>query len=120
MECSDELRELTLRIYETTTTGDLSVVERHVSRQQGAVFVGTDPNEWWEGCEAFVEATRAQAEAMGGSGLQIVPGRYPMTRRYPSVIAASFFRRMVNGEPSICTLRSAFRNEEIFGEDLTA
>jgi hypothetical protein len=39
------------------------------------VFVGTDPNEWWEGFEAFVvEAMRAQAEAMGG-GLQIIPGQ---------------------------------------------
>ncbi len=75
MECSDELRELTQRIYEATTSGDLSAVERHVSRQQGAVFVGTDPNEWWEGFEAFVEAMRAQAEAMGGSGLQLVPGQ---------------------------------------------
>ena len=55
MERSDELRDLTLRIYEATATGDLSFVERHVSRQEGAVFVGTDPNEWWEGFEALCE-----------------------------------------------------------------
>jgi ketosteroid isomerase-like protein len=73
MEQSDELRDLTLRIYEAVHAGDLSFVERHLSRQEGAVFVGTDPNEWWEGYEAFLEATRAQEEAMGGDGLQIVP-----------------------------------------------
>ncbi len=75
MEQSDELRDLTLRFYEAITTGDLSFLKRHVSRQHGAVFVGTDPNERWEGFEAFVEAMRAQAEAMGGGGLQIVPGQ---------------------------------------------
>jgi hypothetical protein len=56
MEQSDELRDLMLRIYEAINTGDLSFFERHVSRQEGAVFVGTDPNEWWEGFETFVKA----------------------------------------------------------------
>jgi adenylate cyclase len=73
MEQSDELRDLTLRFYEAVNAGDLSFVERHVSRQEGAVFVGTDPDEWWEGYEAFLEAMRAQEEAVGGDGLQIVP-----------------------------------------------
>ena len=47
MEQSDELRDLTRRFYEAVTTGDLSFFDRHVSRQEGAVFVGTYPNEWW-------------------------------------------------------------------------
>lgn len=67
MEHSDELRDLTLRFYEAEATGDLSFIERYVSRQDGAVYVGSDPNEWWEGFEAFVEAIRAQSEAMGRS-----------------------------------------------------
>ncbi len=46
MEHSDELRDLTLRFYEAATTGDLSFFDQHVSRQEGAAFVGTDPNEW--------------------------------------------------------------------------
>jgi len=45
MEQSDELRDLTLRFYEAAATGDVPFFERHVSRQEGAVFVGTDPNE---------------------------------------------------------------------------
>ena len=44
-----------------------SHVDRHVSRQEGAAFIGTDPDEWWEGFEAL-------REAMGGM-LQIVPGQ---------------------------------------------
>ena len=72
-EQSDELRDLTLRFYEAITTGDLSFLERHVSRQDGAVFVGTDPNEWWEGFEAFVDAMRAQSDAIGGMQLRTTP-----------------------------------------------
>src|SRR3712207_7324521 len=73
MEHSDKLRDLTLRFYEAATTGDLSFFDRHVSRQEGVVFVGTDPNEWWEGFGALREAIRAQVEAMGGE-MQIVAG----------------------------------------------
>jgi hypothetical protein len=93
-EQSDELRDLTLRFYEAITTGDLSFLERHVSRQDGAVFVGTDPNEWWEGFEAFVEEMRAQVEAMGGGGLQIVPANSGSTAR-----AASAGRSTVTHSP---------------------
>jgi ketosteroid isomerase-like protein len=75
MEQSDELRELMVRFYEAVNDGDFSFVERYVSRQEGAVFVGTDPSEWWEGFEAFVEAMRTQEEAMGDGGLQIVPSQ---------------------------------------------
>jgi hypothetical protein len=70
LEQSDELRDLTLRLYEAEATGDITFIERHFSRQEGAVYIGSDPNEWWEGLEAFVEAMRAQSEAMGG--MQIV------------------------------------------------
>jgi SnoaL-like domain len=55
MEQSDDLRDLTKRLYEAEATGDLSFIERHFSRQEGAVYVGSDPNEWWEGLEAFAE-----------------------------------------------------------------
>jgi ketosteroid isomerase-like protein len=60
MEHSDELRDLTLRFYEAAATGDLSFFDQHVSRQEGAVFIGTDPDEWWEGLEAFREAMRVR------------------------------------------------------------
>jgi adenylate cyclase len=75
MEQSDELRELMVRFYEAVNDGDFSFVERYVSRQEGALFVGTDPNEWWDGFEAFVEAMRTQDEAIGDGGLQIVPSQ---------------------------------------------
>jgi ketosteroid isomerase-like protein len=140
MEQSDELRDLTLRFYEATATGDLSFIERYVSHQEGAVFVGTDPGEWWEGVEAFVEAIRAQSEAMGGEGLQIVPGqlqayyegsvgwaidrdasfRLPDGTEVPFRSTAVFVQE--DGEWKVVHLHVSIgvRNEEMFGEDVTA
>jgi ketosteroid isomerase-like protein len=140
VEHSDELRDLTLRFYEATTTGDLSFVERHVSRQEGAVFVGTDPNEWWEGFEAFVEAMRTQAEAMGGGGLQIIPGQLQAYRegsvgwvidrnasfRLPDGMEIPFRNSAVflqeDGEWKLIHTHTSIgvRNEEMFGEEGTA
>jgi hypothetical protein len=128
-----------MRFYETTT-GDLSFAERHVSRQEGVVFVGTDPNEWWEGFEAFGEAMSTQAGAMEGGGLQIVPGqlqayregsidwaidrdalfRLPNGTEIPFRNTCVFLREdgewtLIHGQSSI-----GVRNEEMFGEDVTA
>ena len=138
MEQSDELRGLTLRFYEAAATGDLPFFERHVSRQQGAVFVGTDPDEWWEGLEAFVEAMRAQSEAMGG--MQIVPGELQAYRegnvgwsidrdalfRLPDSTEIPFRNTVVfhreDGEWKLVHEHASIgvRNEEMFGEDVTA
>jgi hypothetical protein len=140
MEQSDELRDLTLRFYEAITTGDLSFLERYLSRQDGAAFVGTDPNEWWEGFEAFVEAMRAQAEAIGGSGLQIVLGQLRAYRqgnvgwtidrdasfRLPDGTEIPFRNSAVylqeEGEWKLIHAHTSIgvRNEELFGEDVTA
>jgi ketosteroid isomerase-like protein len=138
MEHSDELRDLTRRFYEAATTGDLSFVDRHVSRQEGAVFVGTDPGEWWEGFEALREATRAQSEELGG--MQIVAGRLQAYRegsvgwvidRDPTFRLADGtqipFRntavyRREDGEWKLVHTHSSLgvRNEEMFGEESTA
>src|SRR5919112_2653708 len=137
MEHSDELRDLTLRLYEAEATGDLSFIERYFSRQEGAVYVGSDPNEWWEGFEAFLEAMRAQSEAMGG--MQIVAGqlqafsegnvgwvidrnasfRLPDSTQIPFRNTGVFRRedgewKLVHGHTSI-----GVRSEELFGEDVT-
>jgi ketosteroid isomerase-like protein len=139
MEHSDELRDLMLRFYEASTTGDLSFIERHVSRREGTVFIGTDPNEWWEGFEAFAEAMRAQSEAMGGEGLQIVPGQLQAYRedsvgwaidrdalfRLPDGTGIPFRNSCVflqeDGEWKLIHGHSSIgvRNEELFGEDVT-
>jgi ketosteroid isomerase-like protein len=143
MEHSDDLKDLTLRFYEAAASGDLSFFDRHVSRQEGVVFVGTDPKEWFEGFDALREAasreaTRAQSETMGG--MEIVARRLQAYQegsvgwvidrdasfRLPDGTEIPFrntlvFRRendewkLVHGHSSM-----GVRNEEIFGEDRTA
>jgi adenylate cyclase len=138
MEHSEELRNLTMRLYEAESTGDIAFIERHYSRQDGAVYVGSDPNEWWEGLEAFVEAIRAQSEAMGG--IEIVSGQLQAYREGNvgwSIDRDAMFRlpdgteipfrntcvfhqedgewKLIHGHTSI-----GVRNEEMFGEDITA
>jgi ketosteroid isomerase-like protein len=138
MERSDELRNLTMRFYEATTTGDLSFFDRHVSHQEGVVLVGTDPDEWWEGFGALREAMRAQSEGM--AEMRIVAGELRAYREgdvgWVVDRDASFrladgtqipfrntlvFRReegewkVVHGHSSL-----GVRNEEMFGEDVGA
>ena len=139
MEQSDELRDLTLRIYEAVHAGDLSFIERHVSRHEGAVFIGTDPNEWWVGYEAFLETIRAQEEEMGGDGLQIVPKQMQAYREGSVgwVIDRDSFQRpdgtevpfrnsavflQEDGEWKLIHLHSSIgvSNEGLFGKDVTA
>ena len=137
MEPSEELKDLTLRLYEAEAAGDIAFIERHWSRQEGAVYVGADPNEWWEGLEAFVEAMRAESEAMGG--MQIVSGQLQAYREGTvgwSIDRDALFRladgteipfrytcvfvqedgewKLIHGHTSI-----GVRNEESFGEDIT-
>ncbi len=139
MEQSGELRDLAVRFYEAVNAGDFSLVERHVSRQEGAVFVGTDPNEWWEGYEALVEAMRAQEEAIGGDGPQIVPEqiqayregsvgwvvdrdtfRLPNGKEVP--FRTTFLFLQEDGEWKLVHAHASVgvKNEEMFREDVTA
>ena len=74
MERSDELAALTVRLYQAVEAGDAATVERHVSRRAEALFIGTDPAEWWEGAGTFLAAMRAQAEAVGGQ-VRLAPGQ---------------------------------------------
>ena len=74
MERSDELAAVTLELYRAIEAGDTAAVERRVSGRAEALFIGTDPAEWWEGAEAFMAAMRAQAEAIGGQ-IRLAPGR---------------------------------------------
>jgi adenylate cyclase len=139
MEQSGELRELAVRFYEAVNTGDFSLVERHVSRQEGAVFVGTDPNDWWEGYEAFMDAMRAQEEAIGDDGPQIVPEQIeayregsvgwvvdqdsfqlPDGKEVP--FRTTFLFHQEDGEWKLIHVHASIgvRNEDVFREDVTA
>lgn len=83
MEPSPELADLTLRLYEALSRGDMAFIAGQVSRQQGAIAIGADPKEWWSGHAAFLPALHAQLQEMGG-GFPIVPGQ-PRAYRHGAV-----------------------------------
>ena len=70
MEPSLELRELTRRIAQAIGEGDVAFLERHTSRQDGAAFLGTDPDEWWTDLAGVSRALMAQRQA----GVTVLPG----------------------------------------------
>lgn len=66
MRESRELRDLYIRLCEAYASGDVGFIERLFSRQEGALNIGTDPNEWWVGSDRILQAWKAQFEALGG------------------------------------------------------
>jgi hypothetical protein len=65
MNPSTEVRNAVLRLYESMGTGDVCAIERLFSCESGTLAIGTDPNEWWAGRDAIVEAFKAQLQGSG-------------------------------------------------------
>jgi hypothetical protein len=65
MQPSLELRELVLRTYEAMGQGDTGFYDNHLSRQDGVLIIGSDPNEWWSGYSTISEVFKAQMREMG-------------------------------------------------------
>jgi hypothetical protein len=65
MERCRELEDLARQMYEAVTKGDISFFERAVSRDEGLVFIGTAPEEWWGDPAALLDAMRKQIESVG-------------------------------------------------------
>ena len=63
MERSAELRDLCVALSEAHSYADAPFIERHVSRQEGVLSIGSGPNEWIEGeqvLEGFKEALQEE------------------------------------------------------------
>ena len=83
MEASPELRDLTVRLAEAIGAGDADFLVRYTSRQAGAAFLGTDPDEWWTDVAGLTRALAAQR----GGGVGVVPGE-PLAYQEGSVVWA--------------------------------
>ncbi len=66
-----ELADVIRRFYEAFATRDIDAVERMGSDDEGAVAIGTDPDEWWEGGRVIKAQLREQLE---GAELTVKPG----------------------------------------------
>ena len=76
MKKSNELRDFVLKSYKAMRDGDFGWWERHQSQGEGALTIGTDPDEWWAGYAAIVDAVRPQMRAMAGSAMEGDPQAY--------------------------------------------
>jgi hypothetical protein len=66
MKPSAELRALVQRSYAALASGDVSFYDQHLSRQDGVLIIGSDPNEWWADQETISRVFKAQVCEMGG------------------------------------------------------
>jgi ketosteroid isomerase-like protein len=65
MNTSVELKSLTLRLYESMTSGDLNAIVSLFSHQSGVLAIGSDPNEWWAGYDTIERVFKVQFQQTG-------------------------------------------------------
>lgn len=65
-EPSAEVKKLMTRFYEAASTGDFYLVDGLLSRRAAILWIGTDPDEWWQSPEAVFQAWQAQTAELGG------------------------------------------------------
>ena len=71
MERSPSLEKELDRLYEAFSHGDGDVVDELVTPRPGLVFVGTDPDEWFES----IAEVRGMLQAQSGAGITVEHGR---------------------------------------------
>jgi hypothetical protein len=62
MERSDELKDVVLAAFEDFSNQNISWIDRHISRHEGVVVIGTDANEWIEGGEKAAENSKEEIQ----------------------------------------------------------
>jgi hypothetical protein len=73
LESSDEVLEAVRLLYEAISSGDVDSIGRSISKRDGVVVIGTDPNEWWTDYAKIISVFQAQIQEQGG-GIPIVAG----------------------------------------------
>lgn len=70
MQESTALKDLYIRLCEAQTNGEYSFFEKHFSRKDGVLAIGTDPSEWWAGYDTITKVFTAQLKEV--SGVQVL------------------------------------------------
>ena len=73
MERSEELRDFVLLYCQAIACGDLGFVERHMSRQDGLLVIGTDAHDWWASYATAMQRYGAQVSE-GRRGIPLIMG----------------------------------------------
>lgn len=72
MDRSPELEELSRRWMESMVDGDAAAFEGLLDTDDSVLFIGSDPQEWWDDRGKIVAAFRAQLAEMKGK-IQVTP-----------------------------------------------
>ncbi|HSH81705.1 MAG TPA: nuclear transport factor 2 family protein [Herpetosiphonaceae bacterium] len=69
-----DLREAFLRFYQAFERGDADLALGLMSREEGVLSIGTDPDEWWTDSATLERVYRAQFGEMRDAGIKLQPG----------------------------------------------
>lgn len=67
MDRSAAIEDLVRAWFHAATTGDASIVDRHVSSEPGVRLIGSDPDEWLLGGEAIRAFLHGEVEGAAGA-----------------------------------------------------
>lgn len=68
MKRSPDVERLIRESSEAMLRGDTKAVLDTTSKEPGVIMIGSDPNEWWRGHDAIVDALRSEVEDGDTSG----------------------------------------------------
>jgi hypothetical protein len=74
LQQSAELRKVFLRFYQAFERGDATLALGLMSREEGVLGIGTDPNEWWDDSATKERVYTAQLNEMRESGITLPAG----------------------------------------------
>ncbi len=74
LQQSAELREVFLRFYQAFEQGDADMVLGMMSREEGVLGIGTDPDEWWSDSATMERVYTTQLSEMREAGITLQPG----------------------------------------------
>ncbi len=112
MNPSVELKEIMLHLYANRSSGDVSAVQGLFSRQEGVLFVGTDPDEWWTGHDTIERVFKAQLQEMGGK-IQVQAGELnAFVEGTVGWVADCPTLRLPNGQEIPLRLTTVFHQED--------
>lgn len=74
LQQAPELRDILSRFYQALETGDGPGILEFMSREQGALSIGTDPAEWWDDAAALERVYSSQPAEMRDAGVHIEAG----------------------------------------------
>lgn len=66
MKHSYDLADLMLQLYKAISRGDFFFIDELISQNPGTLWIGSDPEEWWDDRNRLMRAWQNQVEELGG------------------------------------------------------